>query len=123
MARISSTDANLVTPSSTMDWDALRKPGCNGIILVMLSLTWWGKVSSANEEWRLAVTDVTAALCCLCESCTPTNPRKRKPAALGSSGINLNTALSSRQHKRAKVSVEVTAGQSSRQLRKRGNQQ
>jgi hypothetical protein len=34
----------------------------------MLSLTWWGKVSSTNEEWRLAVTDVTAALCCLCES-------------------------------------------------------
>lgn len=45
-----------------MDWSHLDKPGPNGFLLVMVQLTWWGKLSGNDDEWSKAVEDVTAVL-------------------------------------------------------------
>jgi hypothetical protein len=125
--RISDAGCDLVAPSVGMDWSSLRKSGRNGFLLVMLSLTWWGKFSALDEKWRLAVADVTAALRCLCDSHKPPstttpNPRKRKPDVLGSSS-HANTASSRKKHKPAKGDTRaqppVNNPSESRQLRNR----
>lgn len=48
-----------------MDWGKLEKPSCNGVVLVMLQLTWWGSFSGNNAAWLCAVKDVSAILHCL----------------------------------------------------------
>ena len=50
------------------DWTALRKPGRNGIRIVLLSLAWWGLIVAdtrrdsysavAHEDWSTASKDV-----------------------------------------------------------------
>jgi hypothetical protein len=105
-----------------MDWTMLRKPGRNGFLLIMLSLTWWGKLSEIDNEWVLAVADVTEALRCLCqsslESASSPGPWKWKLAVLGSSGHNINVTPN-KQPKQAKANALPPAKGSSRTLRQR----
>ena len=112
---------NLLAPSSRMDWDALRKPGRNGFLLIMLSLAWWGNFSAANDGWRQAVADVIASLCCLGDSSKSLlmstrapNRLKRKAAVLGQFSKNTNMGSLEKPPKRVKVSVLPEASGSSR---------
>ena len=62
-------DANPLTmPTIDMDWKKLRKTGKNGLSLVMVTLIWWGKMSSCSEEWKMAVMDVCGSIGCLGDS-------------------------------------------------------
>lgn len=51
-------------PSVDMDWEKLRKPGKNGLLLIMLALAWWG-ASSDDDRWKKAVADVSAVIRCM----------------------------------------------------------
>ena len=42
--------------------ESLRKPGKNGVFLVIMSLAWWGNAAGADEEWRNVVCEVVEAL-------------------------------------------------------------
>ncbi|KAF7798118.1 hypothetical protein EIP86_009333 [Pleurotus ostreatoroseus] len=43
----------------TGGWEKLRRPGKNGVLLVLLSLWWWKAHPSADENaWAVAVEDV-----------------------------------------------------------------
>lgn len=100
-------------PLSTMDWTSLAKTGSNGFLLVMLTLTWWGKLK-ADSEWQRAINDVTAVLRSLTTGLAPSVPRlgKRKAAPLSASdGRILNTP------KRAKQSTPAPLVTSPRRLR------
>ena len=57
-----------------MDWGKLDKPGRNGIVLVMLQLTWWGNFSGNDAVWLRAVKDVSAVLRCLGTNSYEDNP-------------------------------------------------
>lgn len=48
-----------------MDFGKLQNPGCNGMLLIIVSLTWWGALANDKEEWKRTVVDVNAVLCCL----------------------------------------------------------
>ncbi len=41
-------------------WDCLERPGQNGLLLVLMSLAWWGEVASptTKTDWIAAVKDV-----------------------------------------------------------------
>ena len=52
-------------PTVDMDWSQLQKPGKNGILLIMMSLVWWGKASNRDEGWSKAISDVSAVLLCM----------------------------------------------------------
>lgn len=43
-------------------WESLRKPGKNGLVLVLICLVWWGNAANADSEWKRAVGDVVEAL-------------------------------------------------------------
>lgn len=58
-------DRMIVSPSVEMDWVKLRKPGKNGLALVMWALVWWGRASSNGDSWKRAVVDVAAAIKCV----------------------------------------------------------
>lgn len=77
-----------IRPSKEMNWEKLEKPGRNGVLLVMLLLTWWGSFSGYDTGWLRAVNDVTSVLRCLgatapeddlSPSSTPSNKRKATP--------------------------------------------
>jgi hypothetical protein len=61
--RMRNTDGVMVALTAGMDWEKLWKPGRNGMLLVMLALTWWGSASN-DESWEQAVVEVCAVLCC-----------------------------------------------------------
>ena len=52
-------------PSLEMDWTLLKKPGKNGMLLIMLALVWWGKAVDRDNGWLKAVADVTVVLPCI----------------------------------------------------------
>jgi hypothetical protein len=89
-------------PTVDMDWTKLRVPGQNGFLLVMVSLTWWGMFSGHSDEWRLAMTDVTVALTCMCAQ-TPaaasvgSTSLKRKRPVLGPLASGSNSPKSPRK--------------------------
>jgi hypothetical protein len=56
-------------PMVDMDWKKLQKTGKNGLPLVMLTLTWWGKASGCDEEWRRAVKGVHMLINCMKDPC------------------------------------------------------
>ncbi|RDX40321.1 hypothetical protein OH76DRAFT_1459537 [Lentinus brumalis] len=43
------------------DWEALKKPGKNGLLMVLLSLAWWSDAATAatRSQWDIAVKDVS----------------------------------------------------------------
>lgn len=51
-----------------MNWGDLRKEGRNGLLLIMMALTWWGKASETDMEWLQAVNEVSAAVSCMIDS-------------------------------------------------------
>lgn len=102
-------DGNCDTPSIFMDWSALAKVGANGFLLVMMSLTWWGKLQ-ADSDWQCAVKDVTAVLRSLpklaLEDSPPLHPKRKAP-------LSENTSQST---KRSKLNIP-TPSKSPRRLR------
>ncbi|KAI0735943.1 hypothetical protein C8Q76DRAFT_573844, partial [Earliella scabrosa] len=42
-------------------WEGLRKPGANGVLMVLLSLCWWREIATPAtlDAWQDAVMDVT----------------------------------------------------------------
>lgn len=59
-----SDDGTMAAPSVGMDWTNLRKPGKNGLLLIMLALSWWGSASGNDNCWKSAVAEVCAVICC-----------------------------------------------------------
>ncbi|KAI1782807.1 hypothetical protein LXA43DRAFT_846143, partial [Ganoderma leucocontextum] len=47
-------------PGGEGPWDALKKPGQNGMLMVLLSLVWWKEIATdaTASEWLAAVRDV-----------------------------------------------------------------
>jgi hypothetical protein len=89
-------------PTVDMDWTKLRVPGRNGFLLVMVSLTWWGMLCGHSDEWRLAMTDVTVALVCMCAQTPATasvgsTSLKRKRPVLGLLASGSNSPKSPRK--------------------------
>jgi hypothetical protein len=72
--RVCEPHGQLQTPSINMDWEELQKPGRDGFLLVMMTLTWWGKLSSTDSEWMWAVRDASAVLHCLSTTTSPPSP-------------------------------------------------
>lgn len=64
-SRIAPDTLVLVESSYTMDWSPLHQPGQNGLILVVMTLRWWGVQSKASREWREALADATSAILCM----------------------------------------------------------
>jgi len=64
-SRIRRYQSRSTSPTLEMDWSGLQKPGKNGILLVMISLVWWGSASSRDESWLAAIVDVTEVLTCM----------------------------------------------------------
>lgn len=62
-------------PSYDADWTCLRKPGANGIQLLLVTLRWWGKASNASPAWRMAVADFAATLRCVTDSVPGMHPQ------------------------------------------------
>lgn len=48
--------------SSEADWRRLDRMGKCGIVLVMVSLVWWGECTRGNSSWLQAVKEVTQVL-------------------------------------------------------------
>jgi hypothetical protein len=48
-----------------MDWSDLQNPGKNGFLLIVISLTWWGKASTREGSWLEAVVNITEVLLCM----------------------------------------------------------
>lgn len=64
-ARIVPGTSTLAESTYLMDWTPLRQPGGNGLMLVLMTLRWWGVQSQASEGWQEAVADVTSAIFCM----------------------------------------------------------
>lgn len=64
-ARIVPGTSTLAESTYLMDWTPLRRPGDNGLMLVLMTLRWWGVQSQASQEWQDAVADVTSAIFCM----------------------------------------------------------
>lgn len=72
--------------SNEADWRRLDKMGKNGLVLVMVSLVWWGECTQGNTSWLTAVREVTqvlrkvraAAAAPRVSAETPTATKKRK---------------------------------------------
>jgi hypothetical protein len=72
-------------PTIHMNWGKLQKAGKNSFLLIMLSLTWWGKVSERDAKWLEAVAEVLMVLRCMGAS-------SRVPNTEHSQLIGLNAA-------------------------------
>jgi hypothetical protein len=82
-------DPTLISlPTAGMDWTALRKPGKNGFLLIMVSLAWWGKASGTCGGWLKAVVEVTNVLRCLQVASDTSVGSNRDPLG-GSSAANV----------------------------------
>ena len=51
-------------------WDALQKPGSNGVMIILLSLVWWWEIATVAtmDDLRAAIDDVTWVLSRMVES-------------------------------------------------------
>jgi len=89
---------SLTMPTIDMDWKKLQKTGKNGLSLVMVTLIWWGKMSSCSKEWKMAVMDVCGSIGCLGNGgVVPSN------IPLGSSNaLNIAARRPSRERKRVR---------------------
>jgi len=63
--RMSNTNDVWLAPTDKMDWRKTRKLGKNGLPLVMVTLSWWGRASKCGEDWRMAVWDVFDSIICM----------------------------------------------------------
>ncbi len=63
-------------PGGNGDWDVLKNPGKNGLMMVLLSLSWWhGVLSSATRmEWQAAVIDVSWVISSMAQSAVEDAP-------------------------------------------------
>lgn len=83
------------------NWESLCKRGKTGFLLIMVSLVWWGS-AKVDDEWKKAVSDVTAALRCMqmsrssTSSAAKTVPQKRKQILQGSGADEKRPARNSR---------------------------
>ena len=107
-------DTEYMQPSRVdMDWTTLRAPGRNGFLLVMVSLTWWGKLSGCSDAWQLAMLDVTVTLVCLCAQpvvVSTSGSLKRKRCVQSPASRPLPLSVSRVQRRTAKSTL-LSAGQ------------
>lgn len=62
--RTTSKSASL-NKADGLDWKRLRKPGPNGLLVVLVALVWWRNMEQSEvvaQRWRKAVEDVTWAM-------------------------------------------------------------
>ena len=54
-------------------WDCLNKPGVNGMLIVLLSLSWWREIATTLtlDSWNAAAADVAWVIDKLCTSSDP----------------------------------------------------
>ena len=55
----------LLEPNVSMDWSRMQKWGKDGMVMVMIALVWWGKVSETDARWLKAVQDISKVLHCM----------------------------------------------------------
>lgn len=63
--RVTAGTSALAESTFSMDWTPLRQPGENGLVLVLMTLRWWGVQSQASSEWQEALADVSSAVFCM----------------------------------------------------------
>lgn len=63
--RFKTGNCGMMPSTYTMEWGSLRKSGKNGLLLIILTLRWWGVESRASKEWQKAVDDVSSAVFCM----------------------------------------------------------
>lgn len=63
-------DNGLLEPNVLKDWSGMQKWGKDGMVIVMITLVWWG-MASVIDEWLKAVQDVSKVLHCR-QDCPPT---------------------------------------------------
>lgn len=52
-----------VYTSGDDNWGSLRVSGKNGVIILLISLVWWGRAGgSLTQDWKLAVSDLKRCL-------------------------------------------------------------
>lgn len=66
--RSNMTTEGLLEPHVDMTWWTVQKPGKNGLLLVMMSLVWWGWAGRQSKTWKVAVRDVVAVIDCMINS-------------------------------------------------------
>lgn len=66
-SRVQEGNPGMNAPTYLMSWTDICKPGEHGLILVILTLRWWGVASSASDEWKKAVDDVSSAVFCMAD--------------------------------------------------------
>lgn len=89
-SRFEQARPSMLPPTYLMDWQSIRKPGTNGLILVIMSLRWWGVASTASSDWQKAVADVSSAIFCMADGIVQTNDQsagKRKRGTKAVAGI------------------------------------
>jgi hypothetical protein len=87
-----------------MDWSDLHKPGKNGLLLIMISLVWWGKVSAREGSWLEAVVDVTEVLLCMQKASGGSKGPKANPLR-GSGAANADSTVTPKRGRRAVAAV------------------
>jgi hypothetical protein len=83
------TAEGMIAPADDMDWQNLKRLGKNGLPLVMLTLSWWGKALSCGKEWKLALQDVFHLITCMHHSTSCQIPSPMMPLR-SSSGANVD---------------------------------
>jgi hypothetical protein len=96
-----------------MNWEKLKKPGRNGFLLIILSLVWWGKASSRDEEWQMAVAEVSKVLCCMLGGFTSVPDPPEHGSLNSSSAANAVATASSKRRQEG----GVTGGTSTKKRR------
>lgn len=66
-SRVQEDNPEMIPPTYLMNWEGIHKPGKDGLILVILTLRWWGVASSTSDEWKKAVDDVSSAIFCMAD--------------------------------------------------------
>ena len=110
-------------PTVDMDWKKLRKTGKNGLPLVMLTLTWWGKASGCDEEWRRAVKDVHASINCMKDQCAgearPSNVPLASSSIANSTTYSIAAGRPVRDRKRVRPRDEGYEGRPKKMVKSR----
>lgn len=72
--RGASTPGQPILSTPEINLENLRHPGRNGLLLVMVSLTWWRALTDDAAEWKRAVVDVANVLRSLCSTNSGASP-------------------------------------------------
>jgi len=97
--RTCETAEDMIAPTDDMDWRKLKKLGKNGLPLVMVTLSWWGRASSCGTGWKMAIRDVFDSITCMHRSISSQTTSPDMPLG-GLSGANVEAGRPVRERKR-----------------------